>query len=208
MMFGAAMIIGFVLAGAILLGLLWAVASYNGLAAARTKCQEAFEQVLLRLRQRNELIPTVVEGARAHMRHERETLEGLNVAVQAAAGILETLGSQPVEESGMRKLQDAEGSVSSALGRFLAISEAYPDLRASANMVRLSGALGVAENEVSLARQAYNEQAHLYAALQTTLPQALLSKVLGFAGAPFFDTDTELPRTSQPGPPRMGLTKA
>lgn len=208
MMFGAAMIIGFVLAGAILLGLLWAVASYNGLAAARTKCQEAFEQVLLRLRQRNELIPTVVEGARAHMRHERETLEGLNVAVQAAAGILETLGSQPVEESGMRKLQEAEGSVSSALGRFLAISEAYPDLRASANMVRLSGALGVAENEVSLARQAYNEQAHLYAALQTTLPQALLSKVLGFATAPFFDTDTELPRPSQPGPPRMGLTKA
>jgi LemA protein len=208
MMFGAAMIIGLVLAGAILLGLLWAVASYNGLAAARTNCQEAFEQVLLRLRQRNELIPAVVEGARAHMRHERETLEGLNVAVQAAAGILETLGSQPVEESGMRKLQEAEGSVSSALGRFLAISEAYPDLRASANMVRLSGALGVAENEVSLARQAYNEQAHLYAALQTTLPQALLSKVLGFAGAPFFDTDTELPRPSQPGPPRMGLTKA
>ena len=208
MMFGAAMIIGLVLAGAILLGLLWAVASYNGLAAARAKCQEAFEQVLLRLRQRNELIPTVVEGARAHMRHERETLEGLNVAVQAAAGILETLGSQPVEESGMRGLQEAEGRVSNALGRFLAISEAYPDLRASANMVRLSGALGVAENEVSLARQAYNEQAHLYAALQTTLPQALLSKALGFAGAPYFDTDTELPRPSQPGPPRMGLTKA
>lgn len=208
MMFGAAMIIGLMLAGAILLGLLWAVASYNGLAAARTKCQEAFEQVLLRLRQRNELIPTVVEGARAHMRHERETLEGLNVAVQAAAGILETLGSQPVEESGMRKLQEAEGRVSSALGRFLAISEAYPDLRASANMVRLSGALGVAENEVSLARQAYNEQAHFYAALQTTLPQALLSKALGFATAPFFDTDTELPSPSRPGPPRMGLTKA
>jgi LemA protein len=208
MMFGAAMIIGFVLAGAILLGLLWAVASYNGLAAARTKCQEAFEQVLLRLRQRNELIPIVVEGARAHMRHERETLEGLNVAVQAAAGTLETLGSQPVEETGMRKLQEAEGSVSSALGRFLAIAEAYPDLRASANMVRLSGALSGAESEVLLAKLAYNEQAHHYAALQATLPQALLSKAFGFDGAPFFDTDTELPRPSQPGPPRLGITRA
>ncbi len=207
-MFGAAMIIGLVLAGAILLGLLWAVASYNVLAAARTKCQEAFGQVLARLRQRNELIPAVVEGARAHMRHERETLDGLVIAVQAAAGTLETLGSQPVEESGMSGLQEAEGRVSNALGRFLAISEAYPDLRASANMVRISGDLRVAENEVSLARQAYNEQAHLYAALQTTLPQALLSKALGFNGAPFFDMASELPRPSQPGPPRMGVTRA
>jgi LemA protein len=208
MMFGAAMIIGLVLAGAILLGLLWAVASYNGLAAARTKCREAFEQVLLRLRQRNELIPAVIDTARAHMRHERETLEGLNVAVQTAGGLLETLVSRPVEEPGMRKLQEAEGGVSNALGRFLAISEAYPELRASANMVRISAALGVAENEVSIAKQAYNDQSQRYAALQATLPQSLLSKALGFPDAPFFDTATELPRPSQAGPPRMGITRA
>ena len=208
MMFGAAMIIGFVLAGVILIGLLWAVASYNGLAAARTKCQEAFAQVLARLRQRNELIPAVIDTARAHMRHERETLEGLNVAVQTAAGLLETLGTRPVEEPGMRKLEEAEGGVSSALGRLLAISEAYPELRASANMVRISTALGVAETEVLVAKQAYNEQAHRYAALRATLPQTLLSKALGFADTPFFDTATELPRPSQAGPPRMGITRA
>ena len=108
----------------------------------------------------------------------------------------------------MRKLREVEGGVSSALGRFLGISEAYPELRASANMVRLSGALSVGENEVSLAKQAYNEQAHHYAALQTTLPQALLSKALGFNGAPFFDMATELPSPSEAGPPRMGITRA
>jgi LemA protein len=208
MMFGASMIIGLAVAGALLLGLLWAVASYNGLAKARTECQEAFAQVLLRLQQRDELMPALLEAARAHMRHERETLEGLNAAVQAASGILETLASRPVEESGMRKLQEAEGGVSSALGRFLALSEAYPELRASANMVRISGALGVAENEVSFSKQAYNEQAHRYASLQSTLPQALLSKALGFEGAPFFDTDTEVPRSSPPSAPRMGVTRA
>jgi LemA protein len=202
------MIIGLAVAGALLLGLLWAVASYNGLAKARTECQEAFAQLLLRLQQRNELMPAVLEAARAHMRHERETLEGLNAAVQTTAGILETLGSRPVEEPGMRKLQEAEGGVSNALGRLLAISEAYPELRASANMVRISAALGVAENEVSLAKQAYNEQAHRYAALQATLPQSLLSKALGFPDAPFFDTATELPRPLQAGPPRMGITRA
>ena len=191
MMFGAAMIIGLVLAGAILLGLLWALASYNGLVAARLECAEAFTHVLLRLRQRNELLPALVETARGHMRHERETLEKVNVAVQEAAALGQALSARPVQAEGMQKLQQAEAGVSGAVGRLLAISEAYPELRSSPNMVRISEELGLAEAEVSGAREAYNAQVHRYNAMRATLPQTLLSKALGFGDAPFFETDRE-----------------
>jgi LemA protein len=208
MMFGAAMIIGLVLAGAILLGLLWAVASYNGLVAARMECTEAFAQVLLRLRQRNALMPALVETARGHMRHERETLEGVNVAVQEAAALGQALSSQTVEESGVHKLQQAEAGVSGAVGRLLALSEAYPELRASPTMVRISEELSFAENQVSVARQAYNAQVHRYNGLRTTLPQTLLSKALGFGDAPFFETATQPAPPQQPQQQRMGPMKA
>jgi LemA protein len=201
MMFGAAMIIGLVLAGAILLGLLWALASYNGLVAARAECAGAFAHLLLRLRLRNELLPALVETARGHMRHERETLEKVNAAVREAAALGQALSAGPVEPVGMQKLQQAEAAVSGAMGRLLAIAEAYPELRSSPNMVRISEELGVAENQVSSARQAYNAQAHRYNAMRATLPQTLLSKALGFGDTPFFETDRE---PAPPQSPRMG----
>lgn len=206
MMFGAAMIIGLVLAGAILLGLLWALASYNNLVAARVECAEAFARVLLRLRQRNELLPALVETARTHMRHERETLEKVNAAVQEAAALGQALSARPVETAGMQKLQQAESGVSGAVGRLLALSEAYPELRSSPNMLRLSEELGFAETQVSVAREAYNDQVHRYNALRATLPQAALSKALGFGDTPFFETDREPPNPSQA--PRMGPMRA
>ena len=201
MMFGAAMIIGLVLAGAILLGLLWALASYNGLVAARAECAEAFAHLLLRLRLRNELLPALVETARGHMRHERETLEKVNAAGREAAALGQALSAGPVEPVGMQKLQQSEAAVSGAMGRLLAIAEAYPELRSSPNMVRISEELGIAENQVSSARQAYNAQAHRYNAMRATLPQTLLSKALGFGDTPFFEMDRE---PEPPQSPRMG----
>jgi LemA protein len=205
-MFGAAMIIGLALAGAFLLGLLWAVASYNGLVAARAECAEAFSQLLLRLRQRNELLPALVETARVYMRHEREILDKVNAAVQESAGLGQALIAQLVEAAEMQKLQQAEARLSGALGRLLAISEAYPELRASSNMVRISEELGYAETEVSGARDAYNNQVHRYKALGATLPQALLSKALGFGDAPFFEADRE--PAPPPSLPRTGPMRA
>ena len=206
MMFGVAMIIGLVLAGAILLGLLWALASYNNLVAARVECAEASAQMLLRLRMRNELMPGLVETARGHMRHERETLEGVNAAAQEAVVLGRALGAQTLEAAGMQKLQLAEAGVNGAVGRLLAISEAYPELRASPNMVRISEELGFAENQVSLARQAYNERVQRYNTLRSTMPLALLAGAFGFKEAPFFETDVApLP---PPQAPRLGPMRA
>jgi LemA protein len=206
MMFGAAMIIGLALAGAFLLGLLWAVASYNGFVEARAECAEAFAQMLLRLQQRNALLPALVETARTHMRHEREILEKVSAAVQEASVIGETLGARPVSATGIHELQQTESRVSAAMGRLLAISEAYPELRASPNMVRISADLRSAEDQVSGARDAYNQKVHRDKGLRATLPQALLSKALGFGDAPFFEADRE--PESPPRPPKVGPMQA
>jgi len=206
MMFGAAMLIGLVLAGAILLGLLWALASYNGLVAARAECAETFAEVLLRLRMRGELMPALVETARGHMRHERETLEGVKAAAQEAVALGRALGAQTLDASGVQRLQLAEAVVNGAVGRLLAISEAYPELRASPNMVRISAELAFAENQVSLARQAYNERVQRYNTLRATMPLALLAGAFGFKEAPVFETDV-VP-VPPPQAPRLGPMRA
>jgi len=91
------------------------------------------------------------------------------------------------------------------VGRLLAMSEAYPELRASSNMVRISEELGYAENQVCLARDAYNNQVHRSRALRDTLPQALLSQVLGFGDIPLFEADQE---PAPPQAPRPGSVQA
>lgn len=206
MMFGAAMILGLVLAGAILLGLLWAVASYNGLVAARMEYQEAFSQVLLRLRLRTDLLPALVETARGHMRHERETLEGVNTAVREAAAVLQTLDPKAVGESEVQKLRQVDGAVNAALGRLLALSAVYPELRASPNMVRISEELSFAEHQLSESKQAYEGRVASYNTLRATAPQALLSSLLGFGDVPLLGI-SEAP-APQPEVTRLGSLKA
>lgn len=206
MMFGAAMILGLVLAGAILLGLLWAVASYNGLVAARMEYQEAFAQVLLRLRQRTDLLPALVETARGHMRHERETLEGVNTAVRDAASVFQTLDAKAVGESEVQKLRQVDGGVNAALGRLLALSAVYPELRASPNMVRISEELSSAEQQLSESKQAYDGRVASYNTLRATAPQALLSSLLGFGDVPLLGVPEAPP--PQPEVTRLGSLKA
>ncbi len=205
-MFGAAMILGLVLAGAILLGLLWAVASYNGLVAARMEYQEAFALVLQQQRQRAQLLPALLETARGHMRHERETLEALNVAVREAVAVFEGLDARTVGESEMQKLQQVDAGVHGAVGRLMNLASVYPELRASPNMARLSEELSFADNQVSAAKQAYDEQVARYNALRSAPPQALISSLFGFGDVPVFGMNEEQVSLTQT--PRMGPLKA
>jgi LemA protein len=207
MIFGATMFLGLVLAGAILLGLLWAVASYNGLAAARMEYREAFSHVLLCLRQRIDLLPGLVETARGHMRHEREMLEGLDAAVREAATTVQALEAQPLGEAEMRKLREMETGANEALARFMALSAVYPELRASPNMVRISGELSQAENQLSAAKQSYDLYVARYNALRSTVPQSVLSGFLGFGDVPLFATSEE-PAPPLSEPQRLGTLKA
>ena len=107
MMFGFAMLIGLVLTGAIVLGLLWSVATYNGLAAARSEYADAFGWMLERLRQRNGLLPSLVETARPFMRHEREILEAVQIAAQQQEALSKELASAKVDPAAVEKLREA-----------------------------------------------------------------------------------------------------
>jgi len=207
-MFGVSLILGLVLSGAILLGLLWAVASYNGLTAARNEVSEAFGLVLARMRQRNDLLPSLVETARGHMRHEREALERVSAAAREATALIDLLDFQTAQVSGFESLQQAELGVQNAVGRLNALSAAYPELRASPNQARVSGELGAAENDISAARQAYGERVSRYNGLRATLPRMLLASLFGFGDAPGFEPPKDPVVEPQPEPQRLGSLKA
>jgi LemA protein len=208
MMFGVSLILGLVLSGAILLGLLWAVASYNGLVAARNEVSEAFGLVLARMRQRNELLPSLVETARGHMRHERDALERVSAAAREATALIDSLDFQKVQEPGFQGLQQAEVGVQNALGRLKALSAAYPELRASPTQARVSGELGAAENEISASKQVYGERVNRYNGLRATLPRMLLASLFGFGDAPDFEPPKDPVAEPPPQTQRLGSLKA
>jgi LemA protein len=216
MMFGFAMLIGLVLTGAIVLGLLWSVATYNGLAAAQAEYADAFGWMLERLRQRNGLLPGLVETARPFMRHEREILEAVQIAAQEQEALAKELASAKVDLAVVEKLRDSELRVGSALRRLLALSEVYAELRSNPGMVRASGEISAVGKEVLGARQAYNDSVARYNALRAPAPQALISGILGFSDAPSFDEPRAvLPQSPPPDaaqapskPQRLGTLKA
>lgn len=208
MMFGVSLILGLVLSGAILLGLLWAVASYNGLVAARAEVSEAFGLVLARMRQRNELLPALVETARGHMRHEREALERVSAAAREATILIDSLDFQKVQAEEFQGLKQAETGLQNAVGRLVALSAAYPELRANPNQTRLSGELSAAENEISVSKQVYGERVNRYRGLRSTLPRMLLSSLLGFSDAPGFDAPKDPVVESPQQPQRLGSLRA
>lgn len=136
---------------------LWAVALYNGLVTDRNAYRNAFAQIDVQLTRRHDLIPNLVEVAKGYMQHERETLEAVIQARNAAVQGLQQAQGQAGEPAAMAQLANAENGLGSALGRLFALSESYPDLKANSNMAQLSEELASTENRVAFARQAYND---------------------------------------------------
>lgn len=153
----------------------WAVGVYNGLVSKRERCKNGLAQIDVQLRRRYDLIPNLVETAKGYMKHEKETLEAVikarNAAVSAAAGAREG------GEASMAALSGAEGALAGALTKFMALSEAYPDLKANQNMMQLSEELTSTENKIAFARQGYNDEAQSY---NTAVQQFPGSLVAGF----------------------------
>ncbi len=154
---------------------IWFVVAYNGLVAARNQTANALKQIDVQLKRRHDLIPNLIAAVQGAMDFEKDTLQGViaarNSAVKAAAG----LDMQHVQASAA-----AEAQLSGALGRLMAVVEAYPDLKATANIGQLQEELSSTENKVSFARQLYNDTATLYNTRQQQFPTNL---VAGFAKA-------------------------
>ena len=166
---------------------LWGVGIYNGLVTARNAFKNAFAQIDVQLQRRFDLIPNLVETAKAYMSHERDTLEAVIAARSAAQSGLAAAKANPGDPAAMAELAAAQGQLNAGLGRLLAVAEAYPDLKANQNMMQLTEELTTTENKVAFARQAYNDSVMAYNNRREVFPSSLLAGAFNFAPAALLD---------------------
>ncbi|WP_371366368.1 LemA family protein [Pseudomonas sp. QL9] len=156
-----------------------AIGAYNRLVSLRARYKNAFAQIEVQLKRRYDLIPNLVETAKAYLKHERETLEAVIAARNAAVAGLKAAAAHPGEAAGVAQLTSAEGALGGALGRLNVTMEAYPDLKASQNMQQLTEELSSTENKVAFARQAYNDAVMEYNTYRQSFPAVLLAPTFG-----------------------------
>lgn len=177
---------------ALVVGLvLWAVGIYNGLVMARNAYKNAFAQIDVQLTRRYDLIPNLVEVAKKYMAHERQTLEAVVQARNAAVSGLGQAKGNPGDPDAMRQLSGADNQLTGALGRLFALSEAYPDLKANQTMMQLSEELTSTENKVAFARQAYNDQVMSYNNKREVFPSSIVAGMFNFQPAAFLEITAE-----------------
>jgi LemA protein len=166
-----------------LLFMFWAVGIYNGLVTARNTFRNAFAQIDVQLQRRFELIPNLVETAKAYLGHERETLESVIQARAAAVSGLAAAKSKPGDAGAMAQLDAGERQLDGALGRLMLVAEAYPELKADRTMAQLTEELTSTENRVAFARQAYNDAVMAYNNRREVFPSSLIAGNFGFTAA-------------------------
>src|SRR5271166_5398161 len=159
---------------------LWAIGIYNGLVSMRQRVNQAFADVDVQLRQRHDLIPNLVETVKGYAAHERGTLDEVVRARNAA-----------VAAQGTPQQAAAENQLSGALRQLFALSEAYPDLKASANFQQLQSELSDIENKIAAARRFFNNSVQEYNTGIQKFPAVLLAPTLGFTPKDFFDVGAE-----------------
>jgi LemA protein len=152
---------------------------FNQLVALKNRFKNAFAQVEVQLKRRYDLIPNLVETAKGYLKHERETLDAVIQARNAAAKGLSQAHADPGGAGAMQALGQAEGSLAGALGRFNVVVEAYPELKANQNMMQLTEELASTENKVAFARQAFNDAVMEYNTYKQSFPQNLLAASFG-----------------------------
>ena len=152
---------------------------YNKLVALKNRYQNAFAQIEVQLKRRYDLIPNLVETVKGYMAHERETLEAVIQARNQAVSGLQRAASDPGDPNAIKNLASAEGVLGGALGRLLALSEAYPDLKASENMQQLTEELTSTENKVSFSRQSFNDAVTAYNIYRQSFPPAIFAGMFG-----------------------------
>ena len=172
--------------------LFFTVGQYNGLVKLRNRFRNAFAQIDVQLKRRHDLIPNLVETAKTYLAHEKDTLEAVIKARNAAESARE--GVSPQDAGGMEKLMQAESGLSSVMGRLFALSEAYPDLRSNENMKQLSEELTSTENKVAYARQGYNDAVMHYNNKREAFPSSVIAGMFNFGPAVMFEVSDESER--------------
>jgi LemA protein len=167
-----------VLGGIVLIIGLWMVGIYNGLVRMRQLVRNAWAQIDVQLKRRHDLIPNLVNTVKGYAAHEKGTFEAvINARAKATSAVL------PADKI------KAEGELSGALARLMAVAEAYPDLKANQNFMALQEELTSTENRVAFSRQAYNDAVTQINTGIQTFPAVLIAGMLGFKEEPFFKTE-------------------
>src|SRR4051794_22265828 len=177
-----------ILLGIVVLAALWAVTTYNGLVRRKNVVAEAWSGIDAQLKRRADLIPNLVETVKGYASHERETFDELA-----------KLRSQGQAQTDVAQRAQTETAITAAIGRVLAVAEAYPQLRASENFQSLQKDLADVEDQIQLARRYYNGTVRDYNVMIQQFPSNLVANWGGFTSAPFFqadETDRAVPKVS------------
>jgi LemA protein len=163
--------------------LLWLVGAYNSLVRLRNQLENAWAQIDVQLKRRHDLIPNLVETVKGYAKHERETLEKViqarNIAVSA---------------KGVAERAEAENILTGALKSLFAVAEAYPDLKANQNFLRLQEELTSTENKVAFSRQFYNDATMTYNVRIEIFPMNVVASLFNFGRREFFEVKAEAER--------------
>jgi len=152
---------------------------YNTLVSLKNRYQNAFSQIEVQLKRRYDLIPNLVETAKAYLSHERETLEAVTTARNQAMSGLAAAASDPSNPAAIAELAGAESALAGALGKLNVVMEAYPDLKANQNMMQVSEELTTTENKVAFSRQAFNDAVMAYNTYKQGFPPVVLTGTFG-----------------------------
>ena len=169
--------------------LVFVVGMYNRLVSLRNRFKNAFSQIDVQLKRRYDLIPNLVETAKGYLQHERNTLEAVIAARNAASAASTRAAQTPGDPNAMKQLAGAEAALTGTLGRFFALAEAYPDLKANQTMSRLMEELTSTENKVAFARQSYNDSVMAYNTARETFPTNFIAGPFNFGPAQLFEID-------------------
>ncbi len=181
---GSFLCCGVVVAVLLVVGL-WLMGIYNGLARLRVAAQAAWSGIDVELKRRHDLIPNLVETVKGYAAHERGTLDAV-ISARAKA-----VSAGPIDS----KIA-AEGELTQALGRLMAIAEAYPDLKANTSFLQLQGELASTEDRIGRSRVGYNGAAGSFNTTVVVFPNNLVAGMFGFSKMAFFEVDNPAERNA------------
>ena len=183
---------GWIILGLIAALIFYVFAAYNGIVAMRQRVNQAFADIDVQLKQRHDLIPNLIETVKGYATHEKETLDAVIKARNTA-----------ISASGPQAQAQAEQQLSGALGRLMALSEAYPDLKANTNFLQLQAELSVVEDKLAAARRFFNNAVQEYNAAIQSVPAVFFAANFGFQPREFFDVGEDKRSQMDAAPPQV-----
>lgn len=180
-----------ILLAIVILFVLYVIGIYNRLIELKNRFVNAFAQIDVQLQRRYDLIPNLVETAKGYMQHEQKTLTLIIEARNQAKSAATTVAASPDNSAAMSQLNAAETGLTAQMGKFFALAESYPDLKANQTMQQLMEELSSTENKISFARQAFNDAVMFYNTYRQQFPNNIISGMFNFGEAKHFEVENK-----------------